>query len=867
MPHQLWSDAQAHFLAAAGSVLAASLDYEQILAQIAKLAVPTLGDWCSVALAEPGRPLRRVAMACADPAMRPLAEAICRLPLSEQNTYAYTEVLASGEPALLEYPADLTELQNWLHTAPAHFTLTQQMAPRLSYTVPLKVHGQTYGAITYTMTTSGRGFTPERRALAEELARRIAIAVDNALLYRGAQRRLAELTTVQQVARMVSGALNLDQICRTVVMQTSAAFGYRMISIYLREGDVLLLQAELGYRDVLERISIDQGVIGRVARQGQAQFVRDAASDPDFLFAVAEIQQGIFVPLRYADGPTLGVLGIESTGDPRLNDDDLRILTLLADQLSVALINARLFLRLEDAASRWRALVETATNVVICLDPVLRVTEFNQRAEQIFGVSREQALGQDYLHTFVAPQDRITLAGLAAMALSGQPPRPLELVVERDDGALQTLLWTLSCRRGSNGAPTELLIVGQDITERREAEQARLAVERKMLEAQRLESLGVLVGGIAHDFNNLLAAILGNASLLLLDLPPESDAFHSACQIEVITQRAAELVGQMLAYAGRGYFQLQPLDLNALVNEMTVLLHASMRKTALLHEQLDADLPPVEADAAQIRQVVMNLIVNASEALAPEGGEITLTTASRYVRVADLADAVVGAEHPAGWYVALDVRDNGSGMDASTLPRIFEPFFSTKFTGRGLGLAAVLGIVRSHNGALLVQSTPGQGSCFTVLLPALLEASLQPVAQASAPPRLPPIVRYDRPLVLIIDDEDEVRAMIARVLEREGFATAGAPDGEQGLALSRRLAARLGAVVVDLTMPRLNGQQVFYHLRQERPNLPVILISGFTAEEIAHRFGTQRPDAIIQKPFDPHTLLGVLRQLIPPPEP
>ncbi|MBP1465467.1 GAF domain-containing protein [Candidatus Chloroploca sp. M-50] len=860
-----WDDAQARFLAAAGVVLTSSLDYEQVLSRIAHLAVPLLADWCAVALAEPSAVPRRLALVCASPDQQALADTISCYQLPANAPWLFPRVISTGQPELIE---DFSTHFFGQHTFDDDYLeLIRQLKPCASFTVPLNVRGQTRGAITFTMAESRRKFTPALQALATELTRRAAVVVDNAILYRDTQRRLAELGTIQRVAQAITTSVRLDQICETVVNQISQVFGYTFVSIYLREGEELHLQTWIGYEHVLPVIRLNEGVIGRTVRDGKAYFVRDASTDPDFLHAVPGITQGIFVPIRYGHQPVAGIISIESSGEPALSDDDLKLLTLLADQISVALVNARLFARVEDAALRFRSLVETAGSVIVCLDPVLRVTEFNREAERVFGMAREAALGRDYLRTFVAPADRVAFVELARTTTTGAQPFSLETTIALDNDSERTFFWSLTWRQDVRGKPIELLVVGQDITARRHAEEARLAVERKMFEAQRLESLGVMAGGIAHDFNNLLAAILGNASLLLLDLPQESELYQSAREIELVTRRAADLVGQMLAYAGRGHFDVQPLDLNAVVAEMIGLLRISVNKKALLHQELTPDLPLIAADAAQIRQVVMNLIVNAAESLAEIGGTVTISTFLRELTLVDLATFHTFPEVTAGTYVCLMVTDTGIGMESASLSRIFDPFFTTKFAGRGLGLAAVMGIVRGHRGALTVKSTPGKGSSFTILLPVDQAGTtfLKTLSRPSGPSK-PPTPPPDRPLILVIDDERDVRSIVIRILERGGYRTLSANDGIQGLAICDHLPQPLGAVLLDLTMPQMSGKEVFYQLRQRWPTLPVVLMSGYTTEEMTSHFHDDSPIAFLQKPFTAERLLNLLHQVLQPTE-
>ena len=325
--------------------------------------------------------------------------------------------------------------------------------------------------------------------------------------------------------------------------------------------------------------------------------------------------------------------------------------------------------------------------------------------------------------------------------------------------------------------------------------------EEQMRNAQKLESLGVLAGGIAHDFNNLLVGVLGNASLALTELPDDSPARQFVKDVETSAQRAAELTRQMLAYSGRGKFVVESLSLSQVVREMTQLLGRVISKRARLSLHLREDLPPIVGDATQVRQVVMNLITNASDALLGEPGLVTARTGTVHADARLLASTYLNEELPAGEYVYLEVTDSGVGMDTATRARIFEPFFTTKFTGRGLGLAAVLGIVRSHKGAIDVTSEPGCGTTFRVLFPASAAIAEVPLAR-----NLMPAAWKGSGLALVVDDEETVRGVARHVLERSGFSTVEAATGEEALAICSAQQKSLRIVLLDLTMPGMSGE-------------------------------------------------------------
>jgi len=380
--------------------------------------------------------------------------------------------------------------------------------------------------------------------------------------------------------------------------------------------------------------------------------------------------------------------------------------------------------------------------------------------------------------------------------------------------------------------------------------------ESRMLQGQKLECLGLLAGGIAHDFNNLLTPILGYASLLPSYLSPESPARMMVQQIEQAARRAAGLAQQMLAYSGRGRFNVQPIQLSQLVQEMSELVQAGLSKKARLQMNLAGQLPTVEVDVAQIQQVVLNLLTNASDALEDGSGIIAVNTSVRYLKVSDLRGAVLPDPLPAGEYVVLQVRDTGCGMSPETIERIFDPFFTTKNTGRGLGLCAVLGIVRGHGGALRVESERGRGTTFELLLP----VSGKAVAQAK-PEQQPTQPTKDSGHILIVEDEAAVRNLLERVLKSQGFRVTVAADGNAGLEIFKELADDLDAVVLDMAMPGYTGSELLPKLRAIKPGVSVVMMSGFSPCEVRATVAGVDRIQFVSKPFRPGELIQALARL------
>lgn len=407
--------------------------------------------------------------------------------------------------------------------------------------------------------------------------------------------------------------------------------------------------------------------------------------------------------------------------------------------------------------------------------------------------------------------------------------------------------------RDTNGTIIAVGRIAMDITAQKRNEEARLNLERQLLEAQRRESIGLLASGIAHDFNNLLAIIQGHAELTLCDLPVASPLHANVEAIVNGVQRAADFTAQMLAYAGKGQFMVEPLQLNFLIQEMANLLRASITRYATVHYQLAAALPLINADAAQIRQVVLNLLVNASEALLEQAGQITITTLAEELSATRLNELILGADLPPGRYVRMSVTDTGCGMDEATRARMFEPFFSTKFTGRGLGLAALEGIIRSHHGALEVLSVPGQGTTIHVWLPAC-DSTLPAFTPQPATP-----ATMGQGTVLVVDDEAAVRRVARSMLEHQGFHTLEAESGEAVLAMLAAGIPNLTAVLLDLTMPGFDSKAVTRQISRQYPGLRIVLMSGYSTRSFSNHHANLPVTAMLQKPFSLASLQAALR--------
>jgi PAS domain S-box-containing protein len=530
------------------------------------------------------------------------------------------------------------------------------------------------------------------------------------------------------------------------------------------------------------------------------------------------------------------------------------------------------------------------------LDLTGRVVRVNEAECRLLGLPEKQILGRA-VWEFVAPEERSHVRDSVMRTLSGaQPPEMLERNWLRADGSRLVLeihsVHVLDGNGGIAGVRSFLLNVTRrkvaeealrksqeslenrirertveleltneflrrELEERQRREEEHRKLQAQVQHAQRLESLGVLAGGIAHDFNNLLASIMGYASLAAMDLPDDARPRKSIEQVLVAAKSASDLTQQMLAYSGRGTFVVDLLNVTQLIEGVVRLLETTISKKATLKLNLAAGLPPIQGDASQIRQVVMNLITNASESLGEDRGSVTVTTGVQWAEAGHLPALEPQRILPEGRYVFIEVADTGCGMDAETLAKIFDPFFTTKFTGRGLGLAAVLGIIRGHQGSVKVASQPGTGTTFRVMFPAAEGSVTAEIAQVAETPA----EWHGDGLVLVVDDQTAIRNLARTVLEQAGLQVLTAADGQEAVAVFAEHASGIHAVLLDLSMPGMDGGEVFRHITQLVPDIRVVLCSGYNEQDVNTKLGGRKPAAFLRKPYHPSELVRQLRRV------
>ncbi len=621
--------------------------------------------------------------------------------------------------------------------------------------------------------------------------------------------------------------------------------------------------------------AIDGGEMGSSAGScGTAAFERrlviatDIATDPLWRdYRDLALSHGLracwSLPMYSSRNRVLGTLAAYYVEPRAPRPDELAALERAAHLASLAIERSLLWQSLQASKTRLGSLVSHLPGMAYrCQnDAQWTMSYVSEGCEALTGYRRDELEDNRSIAygDLVHPQDRDELWSRCQASLQARKPCHNEYRIIDRHGRER---WVSEHAGGVYDDKGDLICIDgfvQDMTLTRAAVREREAIQRKMQESQKLESLGVLAGGIAHDFNNILTTVVANASMVSMDLPADSVARDYLAQIRIATARATELCRQMLAYSGKGRFVVQNVDLGRIIEDTLQMLRISIGSNVELRLDLAANLPPIAADATQLRQVIMNLVINGSEAIGEAApGVVTLTTSVERV-ARDSSSQATTAGTQAGDYVRLEISDTGSGMSGETQSRIFDPFFSTKFTGRGLGLAAVLGIVRGHKGSITVESVVGQGSRFKLMFPVVDG----PVADVVEPPRAM-TAWQGHGTVLVADDEETIRAIVGSMLSALGFDAVVVSDGQEALEVFGAAPHRFAVVLLDLRMRGLDGEQTLAGLRRLRPDVRVVLMSGFDEHDTMARFAGKGLASFLQKPFEVDALSSVLQEVLDP---
>ncbi len=505
--------------------------------------------------------------------------------------------------------------------------------------------------------------------------------------------------------------------------------------------------------------------------------------------------------------------------------------------------------RVERENALLRTAIEQGSDPIMLLNTEGHVLLANPAAAHLYGVELSWMLGRSVDEFQQSMQDGVQFSHIQE-SIHEQKIWTGEITVEVD-GKKKIISRRVSPVYDSQGNIHCQIVMDRDISEERQRQE-------KMAHMQRLESLGVLAGGIAHDFNNLLGIIMGNASLARSQVNPVDDLAEFLENIETTSHRASHLCKQMLAYSGKGKFVIRPINLSQIVEEMGRLLEVSIHKTIVLRYELCADIPAIEADVAQMQQVIMNLVINASEAIGENNGTIVLSTGvmdadSNYLSGVNVEDYAMKA----GKYVWIEVSDTGCGMDEQTKMRLFEPFFTTKFTGRGLGMSAILGIVRGHRGAIKVYSEMGKGTTIKILFPAV---EAKPVKLQLSEEH--PVMQKSSGKILVVDDEEMIRDVACMILKKGGFEVIEAKDGMDAIDKLKSHGDEIVCVLLDMMMPEMGGEEAFSEMRRIKPDIKVLLSSGYNEQTATNRFAGKGLAGFIQKPYTVKGLLSKVSELL-----
>jgi len=507
---------------------------------------------------------------------------------------------------------------------------------------------------------------------------------------------------------------------------------------------------------------------------------------------------------------------------------------------------------IRESEARYNLLAENISDVIWTVDTEGIVTYISPSIERMRGYTPEEMIGHRF-EEFMPAETAETLRTQMASALYPggleSPPstetRVFEVEQYKKNGEIIHMDVTASPILDTEGHLVELAGVARDVTERHAQEKERKRLEHEIQNARKLESLGMLAGGVAHDFNNILVSVMGYTGILLKKLTPQSSESGLVQKIETAAERASDLANHMLSYSGKRSLKLEPVNLNLIVNEMPELLESTLSPKADLQLKPAPQIPSINADATQLRQVAMNLILNASDALGEGAGTISVTTGSTFIENNALDRMRWGAHLPEGDFVFIEVTDTGCGMDEETSSKIFEPFFTTNFTGRGLGMAALLGIVRSHSGAIDLETEPEKGTTVRIYFPKTDSESNEPHTPSDSDETL----HKPEGTVLVIDDDDFVRMALRSMLEDVGMNVLLASNGQEGIDLYQEKKNEIGIVLLDMTMPGMQGDEVFDKLKEFDPDAVIVIVTGYSEEDIDRIFKEKDLRGFLQKPF------------------
>jgi PAS domain S-box-containing protein len=831
-------------LALAGDEMATALEsYDDALSRLVGVIVPTFADWFAVDLAESSGEVRRVA--CGARARDTVASSLHRHPQGDDLVH---RVMATGRPEVLmntQYrgPAESSETESYSEAPPASGIESMVI-------VPVHVRGLSFGALSFVTGSGRRGYRLSDLDTARGLAERVAIAVERVLLWR--ESRAAERAATRnagQLRRLMEAALAVNApLAESEVLRVVADHARRILG-----ADAAVVTPVADNAVGAGLVEVSSPVTLGAAESALVAVACDlvASSDRPVRWPGGEMpEEGgrpssggenegtpwLAVPLTDASGSTgRAIVVVGGAGGP-FNTEDESVMVLLAQMASVALVNARLYQAVQSNEHRLRAVVESSPLAIAEVDMTGDAQWWNGAASALFGWddgsgAARRVSGDDAAISVLEELWSRTAHGVASVGTDLETTGP--------NGKTLELSVSTAPLFDHEGSVTGILVVAEDVTER-----------RRMLEqfhqAERLGAMARLAGGVAHDFNNLLTVILGSSEVLLRRSDADAEWRDDVAAIQRAGERAAALTSQLLAIGHRRPVQAVVVDPDAVMESMRPMI------TRLLGKDVELVLVPgstqgrILADPAELERALLNMIINARDAM-PEGGRIEFTT------------KVMGTELPGSWQVvALMVSDNGAGMDPETVEHCFEPFFTTKglARGTGLGLAAVHAMVTQAGGHITVESAVGRGTTFTLWFPAA-GAEVEPEVATSTDE----LERGDE-VILLVEDEEELRRLAVRELDRRGYAVVVAAEGTEALEVARSLDGRIDLLVTDVVMPGMSGIELAATVKELWPLMPVLFVSGHLDEGSVGRNPMAADADLLAKPFTPQQLGQRVRQAL-----